>query len=95
MKWCLDCKEPVEVKDLSEFIGEPEHGGYVLTEICCQCGGDDLEDTSNCKKCSALLPKGKDYCDEHKDEARKHISDGISFFGRELMMEIMEEEINR
>ena len=96
MKWCNDCKEPVEVIILSEFIGEPEHGGYEYTDVCSVCGQDDLEDVSTCELCSELMPdNGEDYCDECKNEVRKYISDGISHFDREIMMEAMEEEINR
>lgn len=57
-QYCLDCDEVVDARYI-----EDNDTGWRGCE-CCQCGGDDVEDVSNCRICGADIPSSEQYCDE-------------------------------
>ena len=88
MHYCNDCKTFV-TPILSEEL---------YTDVCPECGSQDLELANKCKICGQPVKSNEDYCEDHLTLAGRYILELATQLGtttdkaRDLLMAVIEKE---
>lgn len=85
MKYCNDC---------DQFIA-PIYNEETYTDVCSNCGSEDIEPAGECGICKAPIKSNEDYCEECLRLAGRYILELGTELGTDKAKDLLLSEIEK